>query len=86
MKADQKPYLTFDETLAALRFAANPNVSKHERRFALSDVWYHLEQFPDYEIHVDGFATVLFQAPDGNAIATTIPPLRRDNNILDFQL
>jgi len=77
MKPDTKPFLTFDETLAALRFAANKNVSKPERRLALSDVWLHIGQFPDHEIHPDGSATVLFQAPSGDAIATTIPSITK---------
>ena len=86
MKDSQKPFLTFDETLAALRFAGNQNVSIPERELALSDVWKHLALFPDYQLHLDGSATVLFQASNGEANAVTIPPLRRNNDILNFKL
>lgn len=86
MKPDKKPFLTPEESLAALRYAANPSISIAERWHALNDVLIHLTRFADHELHPDGSATVLYQAPNGETTVVTIPPLNSRDDILNFQL
>ncbi len=75
MKPDTKPFLTTEETVAALQFACNRFVSKPERRIALLDVMKNLAALPLHEVHGDGTVTVLFEQGRDVQIQTISPSL-----------
>jgi len=75
MKPDAKPFLSSQETVAALTFAQNRFVSKTERRIAMTDVMKNLATLPDHEVHGDGTVTILFERQGVVHVQTINPSL-----------